>query len=229
MRLVLRELVVAAGRARVHEHVRAVARGEVGDPRPQRRVLLRIGVERRLGEHDEVVVAAQAVGEREVLLGEALVGLLRQRQLLVVALEHRDAEVPGGRRLEAGEVGRPPSPPRPRRCRSPRAPPPARCGSATRARGRGPARSRRRSRTSPARCRPRRRGPAPPGRRAGRRRGRPRGSRRAASGRRNASSTTHTAAVRNDDAEASTRERGDHAPVAATCAASTTSIGTKAT
>ena len=40
-----------------------------------------------------------------MLLGEALVGLLRQRQLLVVALQQREPEVPGGRRLEAGEVG----------------------------------------------------------------------------------------------------------------------------
>ena len=58
----------------------------------QVRVDLGVGVERRLREHDEVVVALELLGEREVLLGEELVDLLGQRQLLVVALEHRDPE-----------------------------------------------------------------------------------------------------------------------------------------
>ena len=69
------------------------------------RVDLGVGVERRLREHHEVVVPVELVGEREVLVGERLVDLLRQRQLLVVALEQREAQVAGGRRLEPGDVG----------------------------------------------------------------------------------------------------------------------------
>ena len=46
----------------------------------------------------------QVLGEREVLLGERLVHLLGERQLLVVALEHGHAEMAGGGGLEAGEV-----------------------------------------------------------------------------------------------------------------------------
>ena len=42
--------------------------------------------------------------EREVLLGEGLVGLLGEGQLFVVALQHRHPEMPGGARLEARDV-----------------------------------------------------------------------------------------------------------------------------
>ena len=61
------------------------------EPGSEIRIELGIGVERALGEHDEVVVAVQLVGEREVFAGEQLILLRGEGHLLVVALEHGDA------------------------------------------------------------------------------------------------------------------------------------------
>ena len=68
-------------------------------------VELGVGVERTFGEHDEVVVPAQVSGEREMVLRELLVLLLREAQLAVVALERRDAQTSGGPWFVADRFG----------------------------------------------------------------------------------------------------------------------------
>ena len=59
-------LAVPGGRARVHQDAGAVLLGDVGEPGSEVGIEIGVGVERAFGEHDEVVVAVQLVGQREM-------------------------------------------------------------------------------------------------------------------------------------------------------------------
>ena len=92
--LVLVELTsVGSGDSGVGEDIGAVPLPHRDQATAQPRVALGAEViERRLGEHHEVVRAAQAVSECEVMLGEVSALLLFGREIavLVVPLEQRD-------------------------------------------------------------------------------------------------------------------------------------------
>ena len=78
----------------VHHHRAVVLAGEGEQLGLQLRVRLGVGLERRLGEDDEVVVALQPARELEVLAGQvARVDLgLGEPPVLVVPLEQREAQ-----------------------------------------------------------------------------------------------------------------------------------------
>jgi hypothetical protein len=103
--LVGQRLVAVDGHERVDQYRRVVFCGNRSELVVEVRVDFGVGVERALRKDDEVERPLELVGQREVVGGKPLIDLVRERQLLVVTLQHCEVQAARGRGVEPGCPG----------------------------------------------------------------------------------------------------------------------------